>query len=48
VVCPPAPAIAGTEAATSVASSGRASQTSLQREQRTVRPDAPKVAKSMA
>jgi len=28
VVCPPAPAMAGTEAATSVASSGRASQTS--------------------
>jgi hypothetical protein len=35
-------------AAISIASSGRASQTSLQREQRTVRPAPPKVAKSMA
>ncbi len=34
--------------ADTTASSGRASQTSLQREQRTVRPAPPKVAKSMA
>ena len=46
--CWPAAAIAGTAAAISIASSGRASQTSLQREQRTVRPAAPKVARSMA
>ena len=42
-----AAAIAGT-AASSTASSGRASQTSLQREQRTVRPAAPSVARLMA
>jgi hypothetical protein len=35
---------AGATAASSTASSGRASQVSLQREQRTVRPPAPKVA----
>ena len=41
-------AIAGTAAGISMASSGRASQVSLQREQRTVRPAAPKVAGLMA
>ena len=41
-------AMAGMAAAISMASSGRASQVSLQREQRTVRPAAPKVAGLMA
>ena len=40
--------MAGSAAATSIASYGRASQTSLQREQRTVRPATPKVETSMA
>ena len=39
---------AGMAAAISIASSGRASQVSLQREQRTVRPSAPRVAGLMA
>jgi hypothetical protein len=39
----PAAAMAGTGAMASTASSGRASQTSLHREQRTVRPAVPKV-----
>src|SRR5260370_1099650 len=43
----PASAIASAEALISAASSGRASQTSLQREQRTVRPAVPTVARSM-
>ena len=43
-----ASAMAGMAAAISTASSGRASQISLQREQRTVRPAAPKVARLMA
>jgi hypothetical protein len=40
--------MAGMAAAISMASSGRASQVSLQREQRTVRPAAPKAAGLMA
>jgi hypothetical protein len=39
---------AGMASAISTAASGRASQVSLQREQRTVRPAAPKVDGSMA
>jgi hypothetical protein len=39
---------AGMAAAISIASSGRASQVSLQREQRTVRPADPRVAGLMA
>src|SRR5439155_22889600 len=39
----PASAMAGTAAGISIASSGRASQTSLHREQRTVRPASPRV-----
>jgi hypothetical protein len=38
----------GTSAWELTASSGRASQTTLQREQRTVRPATPKVERSMA
>jgi hypothetical protein len=45
---PLAVAISNLDASIATASSGRASQTSLQREQRTVRPVTPKVAKSMA
>jgi hypothetical protein len=40
--------MAGICATISTASSGRANQTSLQREQRTVRPAAPRVARLMA
>jgi hypothetical protein len=40
--------VAGMAAAISTASSGRASQVSLQREQRTVRPADPRVAGLMA
>jgi hypothetical protein len=40
--------MAGCSATALIASSGRASHTSLQREQRTVRPVAPKVAELMA
>ena len=43
-----AAAIAGISGTISVASSGRATQTSLQREQRTGRPASPRVARSMA
>jgi hypothetical protein len=44
----PAAAMASTGAITSTASSGRASQTSLHREQRTVRPAMPKVSRLIA
>ena len=46
--CAEAVMASGTAAALSTASWGRASQVSLQREQRTVRPSAPRVAGLMA